>query len=64
MGSHQQKSRTWFFVKQAILLAITAILVTFFTIPFVQDVKSALSPGGLRADAKQAETTWQPSRKS
>lgn len=53
MEPRQKDGRMRFFVKQAILLAITVILLVFFTIPLARDVKRALNARQLQADLNQ-----------
>ena len=44
-----------FFVKQFILLAITLVLMVFFTIPLMKAVKAALSPGELETNVNRSQ---------
>jgi hypothetical protein len=54
MISKQQSSGIGrFFVKQAILLAITIVLMAFFTIPLMKAFKAALSPGELETNVNR-----------
>jgi hypothetical protein len=53
----QQGFAKRFFVKQAVLLVITIILVAFFTVPLVKIVKAALNPGELKANLDRANQT-------
>jgi len=53
----QQGFAKRFFVKQAILLVITIILVAFFTVPLMKIVKGAFNPGELKANLDKANQT-------
>jgi|WetSurMetagenome_2_1015567.scaffolds.fasta_scaffold274054_2 hypothetical protein len=55
MKVDQQNSRGRFFVKQAILLIITVILLIFFTVPLLKAIKGALNPGELEATVNRGK---------
>ncbi len=54
MRSDKRQSGGRFFVKQAVLLVITIILLAFCTVPLIQAVRWALNPGELKANVEKA----------
>lgn len=55
MSDQRQDGSRKFFVKQTILLLITVVLAILFTIPLLKAIKSAVNPGELVSEVRQAE---------